>query len=336
MREDLLTNTGEAQPTEQMDCTVFDYRSLDKPAWEKLSRNGSFFHTHQWMRICIDGLTPHVDGVFLCGFEDGALVAGMPAIVTKHFGLSSFYAMPYGTYGEAVFEPSLESDRRIAFYRFLIGYLRTSRFSRIAITDFDGTLRGINRNHLRRERCFTHIISLNGNEEHNPPDKKVNGHIRAGQRAETVIRSLTTREQLEEFYSLYELTEQRHGRRRPLYRKEFFESILRHLGDSETLYWNCLISEGTMIGSCINFIFNRSLFNWQTVSNYESRHLKPNHVLLADAIRRGVEAGVKEVNLGASPHDAQGLIDYKERWGGVRVDYDCYCYDSWIRRLIKR
>lgn len=319
-----------------MDCTVFDYRSLDKPAWEKLSRNGSFFHSHRWMRICIDGLSPRVDGAFLCGFENGTLVAGMPAIVTTHFGMRSFYAMPYGTYGEAVFEPSLADDRRTEFYRFLIDYLRSNRFSRVAITDFDGTLRGINTHRLKREPCFTHIISLNGNEEHNPPDKKMNGHIRAGQRAETEIKHLTGHEQLDEFYALYELTERRHGRLRPLYRKEFFTSILRHLGGSDTLYWNCLLFEGAMIGSCINFIFNRSLFNWQTVSDYENRRLKPNHVLLADAIRRGVEAGVKRVNLGASPHDARGLIDYKERWGGVRVSYDCYCYNSWIRRLLKR
>ena len=336
MNHDSLPITVEAQPTEYMDCTVLDYQSLDKPAWEKLSRNGSFFHTHQWMRICIDGLSPGVEGIFLCGFENGVLVAGMPAIVTKRFGLRSFYAMPFGTYGEAVFDPSLGADRRTDFYRYLLDYLREHRFSRIAITDFDGTLDGLATSPLRRERCFTHIISLNGNEEHNPPDKKVNGHIRAGQRAETDIQRLTSREHLDEFFALYELTEGRHGRRRPLYSKEFFAGILRYLGDSDTLYWNCLISEGAMIGSCINFIFNRSLFNWQTVSDYKSRHLKPNHVLLADAIQRGVEAGVKQVNLGASPHDAQGLIDYKERWGGVRVDYDCYYFDSWIRRLVKR
>jgi hypothetical protein len=319
-----------------MDCKEFDYQSLDKPAWEKLSSHGSFFHTHSWMRICIEGLSPGVDGVFLCGYENGRLAAGMPAIVTNHFGFRSFYSMPFGTYGEAVFAPGLEHGERESFYRFLIDFLNKNRFSRIVITDFDGSLAGIDNSLLRRERCFTHIISLNGNEEHNPPDKKVNGHIRAGQRAETEICRLTDTEQLEAFYALYELTEGRHGRRHPLYRKQFFESVLRHLGDTDTLYWNCLMFEGKMIGSCINFIFNGSLFNWQTVSDYNNRRLKPNHVLLADAIQRGVETGVKEINLGASPHDAQGLIDYKERWGGVRFDYECYSYNSLLRRLMRR
>lgn len=319
-----------------MDCRVLDYQSLDLGSWEHLTLNGSFFQTHLWMKICIDGLAPGVDGIFICGFDNGELVAGMPAIVTRRFGLESFYAMPYGTYGDVIFALGLGSTLREEFYRYLIDYLKGHRFSRIAITDFDGTLSGLATTLLKRERCFTHIIDLNGNEEHNPPDKKVNGHIRAGQRAETEIVRLTDHEQLDAFYSLYEQTERRHGKRRPLYRKRFFESILTHIGDSDMLYWNCLMAGGTMVGSCINFIYNRSLFNWQTVSDYGSRHLKPNHVLLADAIQRGAEAGVKLINLGASPHDAQGLIDYKERWGGVRVDYDCYSFKSLIRRLLKR
>jgi hypothetical protein len=319
-----------------MNFKVTDLESLDRERWEGLARNGSFFHTWHWMKICINGLAPGVTGLFLCGYEGDELVAGMPAIVTKRYGLRSLYAMPYGTYGDAVFAPGLGGAAQAEFGRLLIEYLGEGRFSRIAIVDFDGVLAGRAAPLLKRERCFTHIITLNGNEEHNPPDKKVNGHIRAGQRAETEISRLETFGQLDDFYALYELTEHRHGRRRPLYRKRFFTSILEEIGDSKMLYWNCLLSEGAMVGSCINFIFNESLFNWQTVSDYESRHLKPNHVLLADAIQRGVTLGVKTVNLGASPPDAQGLIDYKERWGGVRVDYDCYHHDSWIRRMIGR
>jgi CelD/BcsL family acetyltransferase involved in cellulose biosynthesis len=319
-----------------MDCKLFDYQSLDKPAWERLSRNGSFFQTHHWMKICIQGITTGVDSIFLCGFENGALVAGIPAIISKRYGFRSFYAMPYGTYGDVLFEPDLPKEKRGDFYRFLVDYLESHRFSRISITNFNGALNGLTSPLLKKERYFTHIISLNGHEEHNPPDKKVNGHIRSGQRAETEIIRLTRHEQIDDFYALYKMTEQRHGSRKPLYSRRFFRAILENLRDSDTLYWTCLISEGAMIGSCINFIYNGSLFNWQTVSDYESRHLKPNHVLLADAIRRGEENGVKRVNLGASPPQAKGLINYKERWGGVRVNYNCYSYKSKLRRLIKR
>ncbi len=78
------------------------------------------------------------------------------------------------------------------------------------------------------------------------------------------------------------------------------------------------------------------MFNWQTVWNYEYRHLKPNHVLLSDSIRMAVEKGIRTINLGSSPPDAHSLIDHKERWGGVRFEYDSYLSDSWFRRLFGR
>ena len=110
--------------------------------------------------------------------------------------------------------------------------------------------------------------------------------------------------------------------------------MLKHLGDTDILYWNCLMHEGMMVGSCINFIYHNTLFNWQTVSNYEFRRLKPNHVLLSEAIQKGIDRGIRKINLGASPPYAHSLIDYKERWGGVKIDYDTYISDSWFRKLL--
>ena len=43
--------------------------------------------------------------------------------------------------------------------------------------------------------------------------------------------------------------------------------------------------------------------------------------------------GVKKINLGASPRYAHSLIDYKERWSGIKVHYGSYVSDSWLRRL---
>ncbi len=317
-----------------MEFHILTRKQLDVGAWERLTAGSSFFHTHQWVDTCVDGLSPGARAVFLCGYKDGRLVAGMPAVIKKKLWMKSFYSMPYGTYGEVVMAEDAGDDSRDEFYVHLLTYLKRGRFSRIAITDFDRNFSRLSEPFLTHTETFTHTISLNGNKVHIPPDKKINGHIRAGQRANSEIVTITDSRQLADFYNLYEITEKRHGSIRPLYSKNFFSSILKHLGGSDMLYWNGLISEGQMVGSCINFIYNGTLFNWQTVSNYEFRHLKPNHVLLSEAIRVGIEAGIKNINLGASPPYAHSLIDYKERWGGVRVDYDTYISDSWFRKLV--
>jgi hypothetical protein len=319
-----------------MEFRIIDRKSLDVAAWESLTRNASFFHTHQWVDTCVDGLSPGSRAEFLCGFEGGRLVVGMPAVITKQLVFKSFYAMPYGTYGEAVLAEGTNGNTRDEFYVHLVKYLKKGRFSRISITDFDRTLSEMVEPFLRPRDLFTHIIYLDTENGHTPPDKKIFGHIRSGERADTEICRVRTRDQLNEFYKLYEMTEKRHGAIRNLYSKHFFASILKHLGDSDMMSWTCLNSEGQMIGSKINFIFNGSMFNWQTVWNYEFRHLKPNHVLLSDSIRMAVENGISTLNLGSSPSDAHSLIDFKERWGGVKVDYDSYLSDSWFRRLFGR
>ncbi|MBN2071882.1 MAG: GNAT family N-acetyltransferase [Candidatus Krumholzibacteriota bacterium] len=316
-----------------MEFRVIDRKSLDVPAWEKLTAESSFFHSHYWVDTCVDGLSPGTHAEFLCGYEGDLLIAGMPAVITRDFGFKSFYSMPYGTYGEVVMADGVNGSTRDEFYLHLVKYLKKRRFSRIAITDFDRNFSGMSEPFLDHSETFTHIIYLDDNEEHTPPDRKINGHIRAGQKADTEIICIKTREQLNAFYRLYEMTEKRHGSIKPLYSKHFFNSILKHLSNTEMLYWNCLMFGDRMVGSCINFIYAGTLFNWQTVSDYEYRRFKPNHILLSEAIDVGISMGIRKINLGASPSYAHSLIDYKERWGGVRVGYDTYLSDSWLRRL---
>ena len=319
-----------------MDFRIIDRDSLDLERWELLAAEGSFFHTHYWADVCVKGLMPGASAVFLCGFEGDSLVAGMPAIIKKKFGMRAFHSMPFGTYGEVILAAGSAPEAKTEFYRHLEEYFKRSSFSRVNITDFAGRFADWDESSLTKDSCFTHIISLNGREPYRPPDKKIEGHIRTGQRAGTRIVQIETPGQIDSFYRLFRMTEQRHGRQKPLYAKKFFLGLLEVLGGSKKLIWPGMMANGDLVGSCINFVHADTLFNWQTVSDYEMRHFKPNHILLNETILEGISAGVSKINLGASPQYSQGLIDYKERWGGMRVDYDIYTSTSWIRKLLRR
>ena len=319
-----------------MEFKVYNRKSLNVEKWEKLTSSGSFFHTHQWADICSEGLGHNAHSVFLTGVENSKLIIGMPAIITKRLGFKSFYSMPYGTYGEVILRKGINETQRDIFNTHLIKYLKRNRFSRIAITDYEGKFAKISEPFLSTSPAFTHIIYLNGNDKHDPPDKKINGHVRAGLKADTNEITINDKRHLDAFYKLYLMTGKRHEQRKPLYSKRFFRAILDVLNESDMLHWNALMENGTMVGSCINFIHGDTLFNWQTVSDYSKRHLKPNHVLLTSAINFAIKKGIKKVNLGASPAYAHSLIYYKERWGGIRVNYDVYISDSWIRKLLRK
>jgi hypothetical protein len=57
--------------------------------------------------------------------------------------------------------------------------------------------------------------------------------------------------------------------------------------------------------------------NWLPVSIESSWPLRPNNFLIARTLETLCQAGYLEYNFGASPHDAAGLIRFKEGWGAT-------------------
>lgn len=323
-----------------MDFRVIDRQSLDVTEWKRLSRAGSFFQTVTWADVCVRGLPAdrfgvRADAVFLCGYDDGRLVAGLPAVITRRLGVSSFDSMPNHTYGSALFAEGLPEESKDDFIENVAQYLTRRRFSRITITDFDGQLRKRDRISLRPERSFTHMVVIDsiGTFE---PHRRIKRDLRIGAKSETKIVPVRSDSDIDAFYRLYHLTERRHGRRRPLYRRGFFKALADVMADSNLLYWPSLEIDGKTVASQINFIHGNTLVNWRVVSDYERRRYKPSQLLLYDAIEKAAAMGVTRINLGASPPEAEGLIAYKERWGGMKVEFDIYTHRSRLRRMMGR
>jgi hypothetical protein len=319
-----------------MKFQVIDRQSLDLSAWENLTKNGSFFQTYHWVDICIGGLGPRACAVFLCGYENDKLSAGLPAIVISRFGAKSLYSMPYGTHGAAIFTPEISNRSKRVFLQELSDYLSSHRYSLIEIVDFDNSLIELPGKKLGRSKKSTHIIELSKDSDFHPRDKRVERHIRSGRGSGVEIVEIKDENRLDDFYLLYRLTEKRHGKRRLLYEKKFFESVIYRLKDTDMLYWTGASVEGKLIGLQINFVYGDTLTYWQGVWDYEMRQYKPGYLLMHDAVRKAKLSGAGKVNLGASPPHATGLIDYKESWGGRKVEYDILSCRSRFRKLVGR
>lgn len=318
-----------------MDVQIIERPAMDLPAWNALVRQRSFFQTIAWADVCAAGMGAQARAVFLCAFEDGGLKAGLPAIITSRFGLKSFFSMPYGTYGGAVYSPDFDDEFKRRFCDGLTKTLAAGGFWHMDITDYFESLRLWSDCPLIRTRCETHVIELQDGVEFIPPDKGTAGDIRAGEKRGGMIVTIDSG-RLDDFFRLYRLTEKRHGRTRLRYSREFFGAILDHLGGTDRLYWTGFEAEGVLIGSQINFIHGDTLFYWQAVSDYEKRWYKPNQALLYDAILNAGGRGLRQINLGGSPEDAVGLRKFKEQWGGRPIAYDVYSYRSRLHRLMRR
>lgn len=318
-----------------MDWAELDRRSLDRSDWDSLIAGHSFFSAIQWIDVCTEGLGRKAHSIFLCGYEGNRLVAALPAILTRRWGVRSFYSLPYGTYGGVFWSAGAPIDSKGTALAHLSAHFRKARYARVVIADYDNSLCDWIHNGIERRPAFTHIIDLSRGEYH-PPDKKIEQHIQIGLKAEPEIVPLHTASQVGEFYALYSATEARHGRAKPILPRRLFDVLFERLIGTDMLYWIGLYAAGRMIGSQINLIFGDSLINWQTVSDHDMRHFKPNHLLLMNAITYARSRGLAQVNLGASPPEAEGLIDFKERWGGVRRNYDIISLRSSGMKMLER
>lgn len=319
-----------------MELLICDRQELDAAGWNKLAESGSFFHSLKWIDLSVAALAPSAASHFLCGTEHGGLCAGMPLIFVKKFGFKTLDALPLGTYGGPIFTPGLTAGSKEEFREFLSAYVNRGHFARLAIVDSFHNLDGWLPAGFTRKPAFTHLITLDNGNESCPPDKRVQRHIRGGQKSSGRIVPIESSDKVSSFYALYALTERRHGRKNPIIERRFFDCLLEQFRDSPYLYWVAAEVDGEMAASQINLIWGDTLFNWQVVSDLKFREAKPNYLLHDDMIACARQRGLKKINLGASPPEADGLIDYKESWGGRRVEYDIITASSPLWRIWER
>ena len=182
-----------------MNFRQIDRPALDQTAWDGLTEPTSFFLSSVWSDVWVEALAPRGTAVFLCGYDGRRLVAGLPAVITRRLGLRSFYSMPNGTYGGAVFAAGIDDDARRKFREALAAYLRHHRFDRVEIVDFHGTLTDWPDSPLAGSTAATHMIELKDGAPYRPPDKKILGHLHAGQKSGGEIVRVTDEKGLDSF-----------------------------------------------------------------------------------------------------------------------------------------
>ncbi len=315
-----------------MEFRVVPFHKISKDEWRQLTVDASFYQSIPWVQVCVDALQS--EAVLLCLYDSHQLIGGMPGIITSRLKMKSFASMPYGTYGGIIWHTSPNKTHVTAFLEGLQTYLDKQLFSRVNIADFSGGLAEWDAQGFSRIHAETQVLSLG--QEGYAPDKKTAVEIRNGEKRGGRVRQLTGSEFTDEYFNLYRRAEQRHERKKLLYDQRFYLALAKHMRENTGIYWNGLFVDDVMIGAQIHFIFGLRQYYWQAVSANDAREYRPDYRLLYDAIRFGQKRGVTEINLGASPADAHGLVFFKKRWGSVKQEYTLYEFKSRLRKLAGR
>lgn len=315
-----------------MKFQVEQFTSIDETQWRQLSSGASFYQGYDWIRACREALGSEAVACTLR--QSGHLIGAIPGIISSRLGMKTFASMPFGTYGGIIWRNTPEEEQKRAICSGIEDALSGLSISKAHIADYSGSFDSLQLSGFKMRRHYTQLLSL-GQAPYSP-DKKIMTEIHKGQEAGGEIRRLSYTSDIDIYYDLYRYTEERHGRKKLPYSREFLFALLKSLVPSAKLYWIGLFNDDRMIGAQIHFIEGDKQYYWQAVSGGDARDFRSDYRLLLNAIHFGQQQGVTEVNMGASPDDAHGLVFFKKRWGSVKREYMTYEYSSGLRRIIGR
>lgn len=266
--------------------------------------------------------------VYWTAREDGRLVGALPGLEFGRFPFKRFQSMPDGCYAFLLGDFADESARVRVADEILSGILKGG-YLKVHINDFYKLF-----SNDKRVETITHRTTLVdiSSPDWQPPDKKIQSEIRKAERENIVVQKFSPGEQMDRFLILMERSEKKHGRK-PKYSRQFFEALAKLAESDSRVRWSWIEIDREAVCSHINFAEGEMLLNWQVYFDRRFSTHKPNQLLLYRAAREAAGEGIKYLNLGLSPSDAEGLLSYKRKWGGYEVSYPCLVRKAGIGKL---
>jgi len=292
----------------------------DRAAWDALvaaSRQATVFHTSAWAELWLAEWrgarwVAHV-------IEDhGGYAAGIAAVVRNRGIGRTVLSMPFGTYGGPLVReghPDPASARRDLLESF--ARLMGSRWTlRSEMTWYQGEMDEVPPE-LNAHESFTHVLPLGTDfetlaEGFTPAARRL---VRQAEESGLTIRAAVSEEDVRAFYGIaVETVRRRGGKPKPW---SLYERIHRTLVPGGVARFHLVHHGEDAVAGSLHLFHEGTAMNWLPVSIESSWPLRPNNFLVARTLETLCQAGYLEYNFGASPHDAAGLIRFKEGWGAT-------------------
>jgi hypothetical protein len=128
-----------------------------------------------------------------------------------------------------------------------------------------------------------------------------------------------------DFYALHCLTRKRHGLPpQPLY---FFEKLHEHV-ISQGLGFTALASQGELtVAAIICLHFGSNAVYKYGASDETYQHLRANNLVMWESMIKCAREGYRSFSLGRTDLDNEGLLSFKNGWGGSKTLLNYHRYD---------
>jgi CelD/BcsL family acetyltransferase involved in cellulose biosynthesis len=274
------------------------------------ARGASVFHHPAWLALVGNRYRYVITALCVVG-DDGAILAGIPlARVSSRLTGRRLVAIPFSD----VCPPAYAADAGEDAVAALAQALADAHTGTGLDVEIRWPMDGIPGAHVV-DRFLTHRLALEPDADAvlaRASKSQVRRGIAKAKREGVVATASTDRAALGEFYGLHEQTRRRQVV--PVQPRDFilrFEELFaRGLG-----YVMISRHEGRAISAAVFLNYGGTLTYKYGASDDEFLNLRPNHMLFAEAIRRGCAEGLRELDFGRTDPDNEGLARFKRSWG---------------------
>ncbi len=304
----------------ELDIQIID--PTQYPSWDELlisTPGSSFFHTSSWAKVIKEayGYTPK----YFTEFDDGKILKLIPVMEVKNIlngrrGVS----LPFTDYCDLI---SMGNNQLEDLLNHVIRYGKECNWTSLE-------LRGRNNLLPLTSSSVTylgHTLNLSKSEEEifssfrDSTKRNIKKAINNG----VEVKIYNSLESIEEFCRLNCLTRKKHGiPPQPFY---FFKKVFEHIILNQIGFIVLASYKNQYIAGAVFFHFGDTAIFKYGASDTKYHHLKPNNLIMWEAIKWYCQNGHKSFCFGRTEVDNKGLLQFKSGWGATEHHINYYKYD---------
>jgi len=314
---DFLSNVGVVNPLKSSD-------------WNQMllgCGQGTIFHSANWARLLADSYGYH-PAYFLLS-KPGAFIGCLPvmevdSILTGRRGVCLSFS---DFCGSLVGGP----DEFRMLFESVLGLGRVSGWRYV---EFRGE-RFLNRE-LPSKVFAHHIIELSHDERlmHSRLRESNARNIRKAVKEGVAVEITESLQGVQDFYRLHCLTRKRHGV--PPQPSSFFNKLHEHVISKGFGFTALARHNQAVVAGVICLHFGTSAVYKYGASDLRFQHLRANNLVLWEAIKRCAHDGFESFSLGRTGLHDEGLLAFKDGWGGVRSVINYHRYDFATNQFVQK
>jgi hypothetical protein len=297
---------------------------LTFPHWDELLRSTSghsFFHTSNWARVLQESY--RFKPSFLSLIRDEKFEVLIPlmeadSVLTGKRGVS----LPFSDYCEPIVSERIERKEVIDL---LIGHAEKAGWKYVEIRGagdlFQDSIHG-------NDSYFRHTLNLLKDENAVYSNFKSNAkrNIKKAVKEGVFVQIDNSFSSLKEFYRLHCMTRREHGV--PPQPFHFFRKIYDIIISNNDGFISLARYKDRVIAGAVFFHFGKNALYKYGASDKAYLHLRPNNLVMWEAIRWYGREGYESVCFGRTERENAGLRQFKNLWGTKETRIHYFRYDT--------